>query len=228
MWGSASADRSLTASGFLPRTPSPAFGSDPGYSGLASGSPRRSGACPGPAGTPRAVRDRPPAPRGVATASPTGFTGVRPPLRRSVGRQCTGFGRRPLPGRTVTTGRQRRAAMRVRLLTRGTLRRVRNAPRGSRQSEAAFGRPPKGRLKRNAVNPRPVAGCNRPATPARRKPSRWCETTRAERDRHLAAPVRRELRLPGVDAREVHRRQGEESQERRNQRKAVPASPRAL
>ena len=34
---------------------------------------------------------------------------------------------------------------------------------------------------RNAANPRSVAGCNRPVTSARRKPSRWCETTRAER-----------------------------------------------
>jgi hypothetical protein len=47
MWGSASADRSLTASGFLPRTPSPTFGSDPGYSGLATRTPRSPGACPG-------------------------------------------------------------------------------------------------------------------------------------------------------------------------------------
>lgn len=31
--------------------------------------------------------------------------------------------------------------------------------------------------------PLPVAGCNKPATPVRRKPSRWCETTRTERDR---------------------------------------------
>jgi len=34
----------------------------------------------------------------------------------------------------------------------------------------------------NAANPRSAAGCNKPATVARRKPSRWCKTTRAERD----------------------------------------------
>jgi len=53
----------------------------------------------------------PPAPAGIAVGA------------------VTGFGRRPTPGRTVTTGRQRDAVMRFRLLTRGTLRRVRIAPR---------------------------------------------------------------------------------------------------
>jgi hypothetical protein len=37
--------------------------------------------------------------------------------------------------------------------------------------------------------PLPVAGCNKPATPVRRKPSRWCETTRAERDRRTGTPL---------------------------------------
>lgn len=35
---------------------------------------------------------------------------------------------------------------------------------------------------RNATNPCPAAGCNRPATSARRKPSRWGGTTRTARD----------------------------------------------
>jgi hypothetical protein len=30
--------------------------------------------------------------------------------------------------------------------------------------------------------PGPAAGCNKPATSERRKPSRWCETTRTEQD----------------------------------------------
>lgn len=39
--------------------------------------------------------------------------------------------------------------------------------------------------------PLPVPGCNKPGTPVRRKPSRWCETTRAERARWLGKPTRR-------------------------------------
>jgi hypothetical protein len=61
--------------------------------------------------------------------------------------------------------------------------------RGERHCECpafgpVFGRPlgVGRRCTRNATNPCPAAGCNRPATSARRKPSRWGGTTRAERD----------------------------------------------
>ena len=61
--------------------------------------------------------------------------------------------------------------------------------RGERHCECpafgpVFGRPPGvgRRCTRNATNPCPAAGCNRPATSARRKPSRWGGTTRTERD----------------------------------------------
>jgi hypothetical protein len=105
----------------------------------------------------------PPAPAGIAVGA------------------VTGFGRRPTPGRTVTTGRQRDAVMRFRLLTRGTLRRVRIAPRELIPAAGRL-RATSCRHARNAVNPRPVAGCNRPATLARSKPSWWCETTRTEQE----------------------------------------------
>jgi len=108
----------------------------------------------------------PPAPAGIAVGA------------------VTGFGRRPTPGRTVTTGRQRDAVMRFRLLTRGTLRRVRTAPRELIPAAGRL-RATSCRHARNAVNPQPVAGCNRPATLARSKPSWWCETTKAE---HEPAP----------------------------------------
>jgi hypothetical protein len=34
-------------------------------------------------------------------------------------------------------------------------------------------------------------GCNTPPRSRRSKPSRWCETTRAEHGRHVAVPTRR-------------------------------------
>lgn len=61
--------------------------------------------------------------------------------------------------------------------------------RGERHCECpafgpVFGRPPgdRRRCTRNTTNPCPAAGCNKPATSARRKPSRWGGTTRTERD----------------------------------------------
>lgn len=45
-----------------------------------------------------------------------------------------------------------------------------------------------------------LRGATNPRVGARRKPSRWWETTRAERARRVAAPGRRGTRLPGVDA----------------------------
>jgi hypothetical protein len=66
---------------------------------------------------------------------------------------------------------------------------------------------------RDATGPRPLgvsghprASARDPARPRRRKPSRWCETTRTERDRrgwHLAAEAgrpRQRVRSAGVDA----------------------------
>jgi hypothetical protein len=45
----------------------------------------------------------------------------------------------------------------------------------------AFGQRRSGRRTRKRCEPLPVPGCNRPGTHSRRKPSGWCETTRAER-----------------------------------------------
>ena len=52
------------------------------------------------------------------------------------------------------------------------------------------------------------AGCNTPAPAARRKPSRWAGTTRAERGLRLAPQSRRGGDSPGVDAQQVNRRRG--------------------
>jgi hypothetical protein len=60
------------------------------------------------------------------------------------------------------------------------------------------------RLAGNAANPRSEAGCNKPAADERSKPSRWCKTTRAERDLrgwHLGAEARWQHRV-GVNARQ--------------------------
>lgn len=56
------------------------------------------------------------------------------------------------------------------------------------------------RVKRD--EPPPVAGCNKPAPHARSKPPGWCETTKAEQDRPLAAD--------GRSAREANPRGGVE------------------
>jgi len=52
--------------------------------------------------------------------------------------------------------------------------------------------------------PGSAAGCNKPATQWRRKPSRWCKTTRTERDSRLVASNRSRASngTVGVDARE--------------------------
>jgi hypothetical protein len=285
MWGSAQADRSINASGSLPRTPSPAFGLGPRLfraSHRVSSEPRRPAPVPPGPPDPRSGHrhrgrrdglrtDRPtPTGRGdgalrsPALPCPPGFEpppalrnqGVptrhqrptpprqAPPLFGTVDAHLVGPGDgalrspalprprtrppgssesvprpqgsasrpsgrgRPSPGwfrsyaprisgdrgrcghrfrpvlPTGQDGNDRKATdavMRFRLLTRETLRRVRDAPR---ELIPALGRlrATPCRHARNAVNPRPVAGCNKPATHTRRKPSRWCETTRAEQE----------------------------------------------
>lgn len=68
-----------------------------------------------------------------------------------------------------------------------------NSHRG--EAERGAGRSLSGsRRSGNAVNPRLAAGCNKPAKVVRSKPSKWCETTGAERDRPAWQP--------GADGRE--------------------------
>jgi hypothetical protein len=58
--------------------------------------------------------------------------------------------------------------------------------------------------------PRSAAGCNKPATAVRRKPSRWCETTRAERESTGGTVGPNGISgSRGVDARSACRRRGE-------------------
>jgi hypothetical protein len=233
MWGSASADRSIIASGSLPRTPSPAFGPGPRlFRASRSDSSEPPRPVPAPAGTPRpeewtppsrrtrrssdqrthpdgtrrrssseprppppprvrnprlfgarapppgtraplrrgrprrsserwthlvglgdgALRspalpcprtrppgssesarpvrwDRPPALRG-AVAHPQAGLGRTPPASAGIAvGVVTGFGRRSHTGQDGNDRKATVAVMRFRLLTRGTLRRVRNAPR---------------------------------------------------------------------------------------------------
>jgi hypothetical protein len=57
--------------------------------------------------------------------------------------------------------------------------------------------------------PGSAAGCNKPATSERRKPSRWCETTRTERDfEDGSSEPMRMATCAGVDARQARRWRG--------------------
>jgi hypothetical protein len=75
------------------------------------------------------------------------------------------------------------------------------------------------RARETRRTPRSAAGCDKPATPERRKPSRWCETTRTERDcgGWLLRTEARGSPRAGVDARKARRWRGslDESHERR-------------
>lgn len=150
-----------------------------------------------------------------------GVVGVRLRVDRSIAR-ASSAGRRvsrgtmtPRPWRHGSGAAQRQEGNgrgdTVRLLTRGTLRRV-SASRGGAvlggRSDSVnlrvhrVGRSP-GRTETRRT-PGPVAGCNKPAGPSRRKPSRWCETTRAERDVEAWNPrpegASASAVAPGVDA----------------------------
>jgi hypothetical protein len=78
----------------------------------------------------------------------------------------------------------------VRLQTRGVLRGVRNASRGTRSTirRVITG----GSLREKRDEPPPAAGCNKPAPHAWSKPPGWCETTQAEQDRTWRCPAEAE------------------------------------
>jgi hypothetical protein len=140
MWGSASADRSLTASDSLPRTPSPAFGFGP----------RSFRACRRGSSEPRRLsrlRRNPPSRRVRSPSAPRGALISRLVTRAYAPRTSGDRGRRghrlrpALPAEQDGNDRKATVAvMRIRLLTRGTLRRVRNAPR----EPSPTSRPPSG------------------------------------------------------------------------------------
>jgi hypothetical protein len=103
--------------------------------------------------------------------------------------------------------------------------------RGERpgRPDSSFGSASRGARRRETRRtPRSAAGCNKPATVVRRKPSRWCETTRTEREvgGWLHRPDR-DLRIPwsGRTAGTSAKGRSDEPQERQGST-SVSADPR--
>jgi len=75
----------------------------------------------------------------------------------------------------------------VRLRSRGFFEGCEVRRRGMRRSTRTASAVRGGRRQETRRTPGSAAGCNKPATPTRRKPPRWCKTTRAERESELGS-----------------------------------------